>query len=29
VKWLKAQIRRAGQDEQQAVLDWLRKKFDV
>lgn len=27
IRWLKAQIRRAGQDEQKAVLDWLRKKF--
>ena len=25
--WLLAQIRRAGQDEQKAALDWLRKKF--
>ncbi len=25
--WLLTQIRRAGQDEQLAVLDWLRKKF--
>lgn len=25
--WLLTQIRRAGQDEQRAVLDWLRKKF--
>lgn len=25
--WLLAQIRRAGQGEQRAVLDWLRKKF--
>lgn len=25
--WLLSQIRRAGQDEQQAVLEWLRKKF--
>lgn len=27
--WLMAQIRRAGQDEQLAVLNWLRKKFKV
>lgn len=26
--WLLSQIRRAGQDEQLAVLKWLRKKFD-
>jgi hypothetical protein len=26
--WLLSQIRRAGQDEQRAVFDWLRKKFD-
>jgi hypothetical protein len=26
--WLLSQIRRAGQDEQMAVLRWLRKKFD-
>jgi 5-methylcytosine-specific restriction endonuclease McrA len=25
--WLLSQIRRAGQDEQRAVLDWLRRKF--
>jgi len=25
--WLKAQIRRAGQDEQRAVFEWLRTKF--
>ena len=25
--WLLSQIRRAGQDEQRAVFDWLRKKF--
>jgi hypothetical protein len=25
--WLLSQIRRAGQDEQRAVLDWLEKKF--
>ena len=25
--WLLSQIRRAGQDEQRAVLDWLLKKF--
>jgi hypothetical protein len=25
--WLLSQIRRAGQDEQKAVFDWLRKKF--
>ena len=25
--WLLSQIRRAGQDEQLAVLNWLRKKF--
>jgi 5-methylcytosine-specific restriction endonuclease McrA len=25
--WLLSQIRRAGQDEQKAALDWLRKKF--
>lgn len=25
--WLLAQVRRAGQDEQRAVFDWLRKKF--
>lgn len=25
--WLLAQIRRAGQDEQRAVFEWLRKKF--
>lgn len=25
--WLLSQIRRAGQDEQRAALDWLRKKF--
>lgn len=25
--WLLSQIRRAGQDEQRAVLEWLRKKF--
>ncbi|MGA8030671.1 MAG: HNH endonuclease [Bryobacteraceae bacterium] len=27
--WLLSQIRRAGQDEQLAVLNWLRKKFDA
>jgi 5-methylcytosine-specific restriction endonuclease McrA len=27
IKWLKAQIRRAAQDEQKAVLDWLKTKF--
>lgn len=27
--WLLSQVRRAGQDEQQAVLEWLRKKFGV
>jgi 5-methylcytosine-specific restriction endonuclease McrA len=27
--WLLSQIRRAGQEEQRAVLDWLRKKFKV
>jgi 5-methylcytosine-specific restriction endonuclease McrA len=27
--WLLAQIRRAGQDEQLVVLNWLRKKFKV
>ncbi|MEO6815959.1 MAG: hypothetical protein ABI177_04605 [Edaphobacter sp.] len=27
--WLLTQIRRAGQDEQLAVLNWLRKKFKV
>jgi 5-methylcytosine-specific restriction endonuclease McrA len=27
--WLLSQIRRAGQDEQLAVLNWLRKKFHV
>jgi HNH endonuclease len=27
--WLLSQIRRAGQDEQIAVLNWLRKKFDT
>lgn len=26
--WLLSQIRRAGQDEQRTVYDWLRKKFD-
>lgn len=26
--WLLSQIRRSGQDEQLAVLKWLRKKFD-
>ena len=26
--WLLSQIRRAGQDEQRAVFEWLRKKFD-
>ena len=26
--WLLSQIRRAGQDEQRAVYDWLRKKFE-
>jgi 5-methylcytosine-specific restriction endonuclease McrA len=26
--WLLSQVRRAGQQEQLAVLDWLRKKFD-
>jgi hypothetical protein len=26
--WLLSQIRRAGQDEQRAVFDWLRTKFD-
>lgn len=26
--WLLSQIRRAGQDEQRAVFDWLRKKFN-
>lgn len=26
-RWLKSQIRRAGQDDQLAVLDWLRQKF--
>lgn len=26
--WLLSQIRRAGQDEQRAVYDWLRRKFD-
>ena len=26
--WLLSQIRRAGQDEQRAVFDWLRKKFE-
>ena len=26
--WLLSQVRRSGQDEQLAVLDWLRKKFD-
>jgi 5-methylcytosine-specific restriction endonuclease McrA len=26
--WLLSQIRRAGQDEQLAVLNWLRKKFE-
>jgi hypothetical protein len=25
--WLLSQVRRAGQDEQRAVLDWLRRKF--
>jgi hypothetical protein len=25
--WLLSQVRRAGQDEQRAVLEWLRKKF--
>jgi hypothetical protein len=25
--WLKAQVRRAGQDEQRAVYEWLREKF--
>jgi 5-methylcytosine-specific restriction endonuclease McrA len=25
--WLLSQIRRAGQDEQRAVFDWLKKKF--
>jgi hypothetical protein len=27
--WLLSQVRRAGQDEQRAVLDWLLKKFGV
>lgn len=27
--WLLSQIRRAGQDEQRAVFEWLRKKFGV
>ena len=27
VLWLLSQIRRAGQDEQRAVFDWLKKKF--
>ncbi len=27
--WLLSQIRRAGQDEQRAVLDWLKKKFGL
>jgi hypothetical protein len=27
--WLLSQVRRAGQDEQRAVLNWLRKKFGV
>ena len=26
--WLLSQIRRAGQDEQRAIYDWLRKKFE-
>ena len=26
--WLLSQIRRAGQDEQRAVYEWLRKKFE-
>ena len=26
--WLLSQVRRAGQDEQRAVFDWLHKKFD-
>jgi 5-methylcytosine-specific restriction endonuclease McrA len=26
--WLLSQVRRAGQDEQRAVLEWLRKKFE-
>jgi 5-methylcytosine-specific restriction endonuclease McrA len=26
--WLLSQVRRAGQEEQMAVLRWLRKKFD-
>lgn len=26
--WLLSQVRRAGQEEQKAVLDWLRKKFN-
>lgn len=26
--WLLSQVRRAGQDEQRAVFDWLRKKFE-
>jgi len=26
--WLLSQVRRGGQDEQQAVFEWLRKKFD-
>lgn len=29
VLWLLSQVRRAGQDEQLAVLQWLRKKFQV
>jgi len=27
--WLLSQVRRAGQDEQVAVLKWLREKFKV
>jgi hypothetical protein len=27
--WLLSQVRRAGQDEQMAVLKWLREKFKV
>jgi hypothetical protein len=27
--WLLSQVRRAGQDEQTAVLNWLREKFKV